>query len=102
MWKNVLSVSVSTSALIFVAFLLRNERLGGRVSEQLLGSWSLISRQTTVLNGQVLADPWLSTTPSGILIYDRSGHVAAQLSRPDRTIEMLADECSQAENQRNQ
>jgi hypothetical protein len=50
-----------------------------------------------LLNGKVLSDPGLSTTPRGVLIYDRLGHVAAQLSRPGRTVEMLGDECREAE-----
>jgi hypothetical protein len=29
----------------------------------------------------------------GFLVYDASGHVAAQLSRRGRTVEMLAEEC---------
>jgi hypothetical protein len=32
----------------------------------------------------------------GILIYDQSGHVAAQLSRRDRTVAMLPEECQAA------
>ncbi|GAC1454413.1 MAG: hypothetical protein PVSMB6_10090 [Steroidobacteraceae bacterium] len=39
----------------------------------------------------------MSATPTGVLIYDRFGHVAAQLSRPGRTVEALADECRAAE-----
>lgn len=62
----------------------------------LIGSWSLVSRVTTGKDGGVLADPRLSATPAGALIYDRSGHVAAQLSRPGRTEAMLADECQDA------
>src|SRR5207247_5982542 len=45
---------------------------------QLIGSWSLVSRQTTLADGKVVGDPGLSAVPKGILIYDRSGHVAAQ------------------------
>ena len=60
---------------------------------KLVGSWRLVSRVTTGTDGRVLADAGLSATPSGILIYDPSGHVAAQLSRPGRTIAMLTDEC---------
>ncbi len=67
------------------------------VTEQLVGSWSLVSRVTTSTDGKVLADAGLSATPKGILIYDRAGHVAAQLSRPGRTVEMLADECREAQ-----
>ncbi len=32
----------------------------------------------------------------GVLIYDASGHVAAQLSRRDRTVAMLGEECAAA------
>ena len=49
--------------------------------EQLVGSWSLVSRVSTLSNGEVLPDRGLATTPKGLLIYDRTGHVAAQLSR---------------------
>jgi hypothetical protein len=65
--------------------------------DQLVGGWSLVSRVTTTSDGKVLSDPGLSTTPKGVLIYDRLGHVAAQLSRPGRTVEMLGDECREAE-----
>jgi Lipocalin-like domain len=67
------------------------------VAGQLVGSWSLVSRVTTTADGTVLADPGLSATPKGLLIYDRSGHMAAQLSRPGRTVEMLGDECREAQ-----
>jgi hypothetical protein len=63
------------------------------VREQLIGSWRLVSRESKRPTGEVEADRGLSTVPMGILIYDRSGHVAAQLSRQDRTIAMLPDEC---------
>jgi Lipocalin-like domain len=69
----------------------------GRVVDQLVGGWSLVSRVTTGADGRILTDTGLSATPSGILIYDRAGHVAAQLSRPERTIAMLADECREAQ-----
>ncbi len=63
----------------------------------IVGSWSLVSRVTTALDGRVLTDTGLSATPKGILIYDRAGHVAAQLARQGRTVEMLADECRAAQ-----
>src|SRR6266581_427661 len=66
------------------------------VNDQLIGSWSLRSRVTTGSDGGVLTDPNLSATPTGILIYDRSGHVAAQLSRKDRTVSMITEECRSA------
>lgn len=67
------------------------------VIDQLVGGWRLASRVTTTSDGRVLVDPGLSAMPAGILIYDRFGHVAAQLSRPGRTVEGLADECRAAE-----
>jgi hypothetical protein len=65
--------------------------------DQLVGGWRLVSRVTTTSDGIVLVDPGLSATPTGVLIYDRFGHVAAQLSRPGRTVEALPDECRAAE-----
>src|SRR5579862_5532792 len=66
------------------------------VREQLVGSWSLVSRVSTLANGEVLPDRGLATTPKGLLIYDRTGHVAAQLSRQGRTVEMIGEECQEA------
>jgi hypothetical protein len=70
---------------------------GGDVREQLAGEWSLASRVTTLRDGKVLEDPGLGTVPHGVLIYDRLGHVAAQLSRAGRTVEMLSGECGELE-----
>jgi hypothetical protein len=64
--------------------------------EQLVGSWSLVSRVSTLSNGDGLPDRGLATTPKGLLIYDRTGHVAAQLSRQGRTVEMIGEECQEA------
>ena len=66
------------------------------VRAQLIGSWRLVSRQSRRENGQVEIDSGLSTLPIGVLIYDRSGHVAAQLSRRDRTVAMFGEECPAA------
>ena len=66
------------------------------VREQLVGSWSLVSRVSTLSNGEVLPDRGLAATPKGLLIYDRTGHVAAQLSRQGRTVEMIGEECREA------
>lgn len=65
--------------------------------DRLVGGWSLVSRITTSSDGKVIPDPGLSATPRGVLIYDRFGHVAAQLSRQGRTVDMIADECRAAE-----
>jgi hypothetical protein len=66
------------------------------VRAQLIGSWRLISRQSRRANGALEVDPGLSTVPLGVLIYDQSGHVAAQLSRRDRTVAMVGEECEAA------
>lgn len=66
------------------------------IRAQLIGSWRLVSRISRREDGQVEIDPGLSTTPLGVLIYDRSGHVAAQLSRRDRTVAMIGEECQAA------
>jgi hypothetical protein len=67
------------------------------IIDQLVGGWRLVSRVTTTADGRVLVDPGLSAMPSGVLIYDHSGHVAAQLSRPGRAVATLGDECRAAE-----
>lgn len=51
---------------------------------QLVGTWRLVSRVVTLEDGTAVQDAGLGKTPSGYLIYDSSGHVAAQLMRPDR------------------
>jgi hypothetical protein len=66
------------------------------IREQLIGTWRLVSRESRRENGELEPDPKLSVVPLGVLIYDRSGHVAAQLSRRDRTVETLREECRTA------
>src|SRR5947208_1492840 len=66
---------------------------GVSIREQLIGSWRLVSRQSRRANGELEGDPGLATVPLGVLIYDQSGHVAAQLSRRDRTVAMIEEEC---------
>lgn len=89
-----------TSALLIVACLFcvppqaASEAAAGKL---LIGSWKLVSRVTTDVDGKVLMDAGLAEVPNGILIYDQAGHVAAQLSRQGRTMDMLADECRKAQ-----
>ena len=66
------------------------------VRAQLIGSWRLVSRESRRENGQIEIDQGLSTLPLGVLIYDQSGHVAAQLSRRDRTVSIFREECPAA------
>ena len=69
---------------------------GTAMRAQLIGSWRLVSRESRRSDGELEPDPGLSTTPVGILIYDQSGHVAAQLSRRDRSVATIGDECRAA------
>jgi Lipocalin-like domain/Domain of unknown function (DUF4440) len=56
---------------------------------QLVGTWRLVSRSVTNADGERIAEPALGEKPSGYLVYDASGHVAAQLMRPGRTAAQL-------------
>jgi hypothetical protein len=69
---------------------------GAPIRAQLIGSWRLVSRLSRRANGELEPDPGLSNVPLGVLIYDQSGHVAAQLSRRDRTVAMIGEECQAA------
>lgn len=104
MWMQRCTLNVAVSGFVVAALVLGPAFAAGppadtasSLVDRLAGVWQLVSRVTTAANGSVLIDPGLSATPMGVLIYDRSGHVAAQLSRPRRTVEALADECRAAE-----
>lgn len=104
MWMKRCALIAQVSAFVVAVFVL-GPAFGGdtptatasSIVDQLAGSWRLVSRVTTAADGKVLVDPGLSSMPIGVLIYDRTGHVAAQLSRPGRTVAALADECRAAE-----
>jgi Lipocalin-like domain len=100
MKKQVITFAL-VAVFIFAGFAARSEVnalavVHPDVREQLVGSWSLTSRVSTLANGEVLPDRGLAATPKGLLIYDRTGHMAAQLSRQGRTVEMIAEECNEA------
>jgi hypothetical protein len=57
---------------------------GGR--RPLVGTWSLVSRVVRLEDGTVIQDPGLGKAPKGYLIYDSSGHVAAQGMKPERPL----------------
>ena len=66
-------------------------------ARQLVGTWKLVSRVVRLEDCTPVQDPGLGNTPSGCLIYDSSGHMAAQLMRPDQPI---AIECGNVRPQR--
>ncbi|MBZ5531932.1 MAG: lipocalin-like domain-containing protein [Acidobacteriia bacterium] len=65
------------------------------VKERLVGTWKLVSRESRLATGEIIPDPALGAKPSGVLIYDAAGHVAAQLSRQGRTMDIFKDECAE-------
>ena len=55
------------------------------LSATLPGTWQLLSRVDVTASGDRRAEPSLGEDPLGLLIYDRSGHFAAQFMRRDRS-----------------
>src|SRR5436190_17516622 len=55
------------------------------LSVALPGTWQLLSRVDVTAAGQRKAEPSLGDDPVALLIYDRSGHFAAQFMRRDRS-----------------
>ncbi len=55
------------------------------LSTQLPGTWLLQSRIDVTASGQRHLDPLLGEDPVALLIYDRSGHFAAQFMKRDRS-----------------
>jgi hypothetical protein len=51
--------------------------------ERFIGSWRLVASDWEDARGTVVDSP-LGTDPAGLLMYDASGHVSAQLSRRDQ------------------
>jgi hypothetical protein len=59
---------------------------GASVAEALIGSWRLVSVETIRPNGEVIY-PFYGRHPEGLLIYDRSGWMSAQIvSDPKPTV----------------
>jgi hypothetical protein len=55
------------------------------LSASLPGTWQLVSRIDRTAAGERRIDPSLGEDPIALLIYDRSGHFAAQFMKRDRT-----------------
>lgn len=60
------------------------------LSARLSGTWRLLSRIDVTADGSEHPDPALGTDPVALLIYDGSGHFAAQFMKRDRS-GVLAD-----------
>src|SRR3954469_16592901 len=55
------------------------------LSQDLVGTWTLLSRVDETVNGEQRTDPLLGADPIALLTYDTSGHFAAQFMRRDRS-----------------
>jgi hypothetical protein len=55
------------------------------------GTWELVSRVDVTDAGERRIDPSLGADPLALLIYDRSGHFAAQFMKRDRNTSEIAD-----------
>jgi|SRR5678815_2251629 hypothetical protein len=60
------------------------------LSATLPGTWQLQSRVDVTASGERRPEPSLGEDPVALLIYDRSGHFAAQFMRRDRSV-MIPD-----------
>jgi hypothetical protein len=56
------------------------------LSATLPGTWQLLSRIDVTASGERHPEPSLGEDPVALLIYDRSGHFAAQFMRRDRSV----------------
>ena len=75
----------------------RSSSSAAPLSEALPGTWQLLSRIDVAASGQRKAEPSLGDDPVALLIYDRSGHFAAQFMRRDRSA-VVADAASSGNN----
>ena len=72
------------------------------LSGALPGTWELLSRVDVTGSGERRLDPALGDDPIAILIYDRSGHFAAQFMKRDRTTPITDATASAGNNSRAQ
>jgi len=56
------------------------------LSRTLPGTWELLSRVDVTASGERRTEPSLGEDPVAVLMYDRSGHFAAQFMRRDRSV----------------
>ena len=70
------------------------------LSEALIGTWQLLSRMDITATGERVLEPSLGDDPHALLIYDRSGHFAAQFMRRDRSVAVPDGTAGAANNSR--
>ena len=57
---------------------------GVPLSQALIGTWRLVSREDRTASGERRIDPGLGADPIALLVYDRGGNFAAQFMKRDR------------------
>jgi hypothetical protein len=57
---------------------------GMPLSQTLIGTWRLVSREDRTASGERRIDPALGADPIALLVYDRGGNFAAQFMKRDR------------------
>jgi hypothetical protein len=68
------------------------------LSESLIGTWRLRSREDRTRNGDLRDEPMLGSRPEALLIYDRAGNFAAQFMKRDRSMSAAPMVAKQATN----
>ena len=63
----------------------RMSSIASPLSASLPGTWELLSRTDVAATGEQRLEPSLGSDPVAMLIYDGSGHFAAQFMKRDRT-----------------
>lgn len=61
---------------------------GAALTATLPGTWQLLTRIDVTAFGERRPEPSLGEDPLALLIYDRSGHFAAQFMRRDRSVDV--------------
>jgi Lipocalin-like domain len=69
---------------IMLALVLPADLAQTRTAVGIVGTWQLVSRIDRTSRGELVPEPELGSDPVALLIYDRAGHVAAQLMRRNR------------------
>ena len=68
------------------------------LSQALIGTWRLVSREDRTASGERRIDPALGADPIALLVYDRGGNFAAQFMKRDRRTDAAAPAASGALN----
>jgi hypothetical protein len=68
------------------------------LSESLIGTWRLLSREDRTRSGELRDEPMLGSQPEALLIYDRAGNFAAQFMKRDRSMSPAPAVAKQATN----